>query len=70
MAIKWNRPYEDVAQSEEYECIKSARKWTLKARRTGVILATHNYLYECYADAERREEARAQHKPEPNLAPR
>lgn len=60
MAIKWHRPYDDVAQSEEYECIKSARRWTLKARRTGAILATHNYLHECYDDAERREEARAE----------
>jgi len=60
MAIKWRRVYEDLHQSEEYECVRSARLWTLKARRTGAILATYNYLYECVADAERREEARAE----------
>lgn len=57
-SIVWTAPYEDVRQSAEYECILTARRWTLKERRTGKILASYNYLYECYADAEKREAAR------------
>lgn len=60
MAVKWTRVYGDVNQSDAYECVNSASRWTLKERRTGVIRATYKYLYECVADAERREEARAE----------
>jgi hypothetical protein len=65
--VKWSAPYEDVRQCVEYECILSARRWTLKERRTGAVLASYNYLYECYADVERREAARKEWRQENSM---